>query len=164
MSPDLIVRAALIGAVAIVVFDVWNWSLQRFFGVRVPRWAILGRWILAPMRLAAPAGGPPGPPIFSPAESLVGTVAHYLTGVAFAAVLLFITGPAWAESPTALPALVLGVGTIVFPFLVIMPKLGLGVAAARAPQPNRVRVLTLLSHVVFGLGFYLGAFLAAHVL
>lgn len=63
----------------------------------------------------------------------------------------------WARDPSLLPALMLGVATIVFPFFVLQPALGAGIAASRTPQPNVARARSLVTHLVFGTGLYLSA-------
>lgn len=58
---------------------------------------------------------------------------HYASGVVFAAGLIAVPGPEWLERPTAGPALLTGIATLVFPFFMMQPAFGLGIAAARAP-------------------------------
>src|SRR5690606_6472957 len=48
-------------------------------------------------------------------ERLIGWLAHYLTGLAFAAVLIGIWGLAWIESPTLAAALIVGIATVAAP-------------------------------------------------
>jgi hypothetical protein len=52
------------------------------------------------------------------------------------------------------PALLYGIGTVVFPFFVLQPSLGLGIASARSPRPARARLKSLATHAVFGAGLY----------
>jgi DUF2938 family protein len=59
--------------------------------------------------------------------------------------------------PTVLPALIYGIGTVVFPFFVMQPSFGLGIAASRAPNPRHARLKSLATHMVFGLGLYVCA-------
>ena len=44
--------------------------------------------------------------------------------------------------------------TVVFPFFLMQPSLGLGIAASRTPNPTQARVKSLATHTVFGLGMY----------
>jgi hypothetical protein len=60
------------------------------------------------------------------------------------------------------PAIAFGVVTVLVPFLVMQPAMGLGVAASRTPRPRAARVQSLITHTVFGLGLYLGGW-AAHL-
>ncbi|MBO9377398.1 DUF2938 family protein [Sphingomonas histidinilytica] len=156
---DIVARAIVVGVVAVLLFDLWGWALERFFGVRAPNWAILGRWLTPFVERPVPAQ--PGPPTFGTGERLLGTTAHYITGIVFAGALLLIMGRDWAERPTPLPALTMGLSTVVFAWFVIMPALGHGIAAAKTPFPGRIRIMTLMAHFVFGCGFFLGAIVAA---
>jgi hypothetical protein len=99
-----------------------------------------------------------------PGERALGWTAHYAIGVAFALILLGAFGLAWARHPTPLPALVVGVATVVAPFFLLQPGMGAGIAASRTPAPNTARLRSLLTHTVFGLGLYGSALLVNAVL
>jgi hypothetical protein len=49
------------------------------------------------------------------------------------------------------------VGTVVAPYFILQPAMGLGIAARRAPNPAMARLHSLVTHVVFGFGLYLTA-------
>ncbi|MNC82827.1 hypothetical protein D3C75_1365000 [compost metagenome] len=68
-------------------------------------------------------------------------------------------GPAWLEQPTLLPALAMGVISVVAPFFLMQPSFGFGFAAARTPQPNIARQRSLIAHASFGIGIYVSALL-----
>ncbi|HUQ12501.1 MAG TPA: DUF2938 family protein, partial [Steroidobacteraceae bacterium] len=87
---------------------------------------------------------------------------HYLLGMVFAAGLLAVTRPGWIQRPTLGPALIFGVLTVAVPFLVMQPAFGAGIAASRMPRPNAVRLQSLLTHLVFGFGLFVGGW-AAHL-
>lgn len=70
----------------------------------------------------------------------------------------------WLERPTLLPALAFGVVTTLVPLLVMQPAFGLGLAASKAPNPNRARLKSLMTHTVFGVGLYLCAILLRPIL
>ena len=84
-------------------------------------------------------------------------MAHHAIGVAFALVFVVFTSGEWLARPTALPALLYGTGTVVFPFFLLQPSLGLGIASSRAPSPTRARLKSLATHTVFGIGLYVWA-------
>lgn len=48
-----------------------------------------------------------------PLDTAIGWSAHYATGIVFAAALIGVWGLDWARHPTVLPALLVGVCTIV---------------------------------------------------
>lgn len=84
-------------------------------------------------------------------------MAHYGIAVTFAVALVVVAGPAWSAAPTPWPPLLVALGTIVAPWLVMQPAMGLGVAAARTPRPGVARLRNLATHVVYGVGLYLAA-------
>ena len=142
-----------IGAGATLTTDLWAIARGRLFGVPAPDWGLVGRWFghmargrLRHERIAAaePVRG----------ERVIGWTAHYLTGIAFAGVLLAICGLAWARQPTLAPALALGMATVAAPFLLMQPGMGAGIAASRTPRPNSARLQSLVTHAVFGVGLY----------
>lgn len=157
---ELVLRAIPIGIGATAVLDGWSLLLARLFGVPASNWGIVGRWIahlpsgrLVQENLAAAPG--------IPGEAAIGWVAHYLVGIVFATSLLLITGPEWLRHPTVLPAVAFGAVTVIFPYFVLQPGLGLGIAASRAPDPTRARLRSLGAHIVFGIGLYLSALVLA---
>ena len=143
--------------------DLWNLLLKRVFGIPSLNLRLLGRWLCH-----MPAGTFRHSGITAAAprqfEVAVGVTAHYAIGVAFAWALVVITGGNWLSEPTLLPALFFGVVTVVFPFFMMQPALGYGVASSRAPNPTRARLKSLMSHSVFGLGLYLCALAVSHFL
>lgn len=158
---ELVVIAHIIvsGFVGTLIFDFWNWFLQRSFAIRAPNWAILGKWLLAPF--TSSQSTTPTFPEFSATQRVLGTIAHYLTGITFAASIVLVAGREWLDRPTLLPAFMIGVVTVLFDWFIIMPALGHGIAGAKTPIAKKIRVVSLISHGVLGLGFYLGALIAS---
>ena len=153
---DYLVSAVLIGAGATAVMDLWTVARQRLLGIPAFDYGLVGRWLVHMTRgrfrherIAAAA------PV--PAERAIGWTAHYLIGIAFAAVLLVVSGIGWARSPTLVPALAVGIGSVVAPFFLMQPGMGAGVAASRMPRPNAARVQSVVTHTIFGLGLYVAA-------
>jgi hypothetical protein len=87
-------------------------------------------------------------------EHIIGWTAHYLIGIAFAALLISVWGFEWVQHPTIGPAIAVGIGTVAAPFLIMQPGMGAGIAASRTPRPASARVQSLITHAVFGLGLY----------
>jgi hypothetical protein len=157
------VGGVLMGVTGSALMDAWSLILRRRFHVPTLDYALLGRWIghfprgrFTHDRIASaePVAG----------EGLVGWLAHYAIGVAFACVLLAMWGVAWVRSPTLLPALLVGLGTIVAPWLVMQPAMGAGVAGSRTPNPRATRLRNLATHAVYGLGLYSAAIVISIVL
>lgn len=148
-------HSLLVGIGATALLDFWSLVRSRM-GTPFPDYGLVGRWFSymprGRFRHEAIAKAPP-----VPAERWIGWLAHYAIGIAFAAVLLAIWGPAWARDPTLVPALVVGMGSVVAPFLLMQPGMGAGVAARRMPRPWAARWRSLVTHTVFGVGLYLAA-------
>jgi hypothetical protein len=158
---DLTLTAG-IGIGATAVMDAWL-MLLKYRGVATLNFAFIGRWIghLLRGKLAHQAIAKAQP---IKAELALGWLMHYATGIAFAGLLLAIQGTHWAWNPTLLPALLLGVGTVVIPLLVIQPAMGAGFASTKTPTPLKNCGKSLVNHAVFGLGLYLSAALIAGLL
>ena len=155
-ATEFVVRGALIGAGGAALIDLWALVARRALNVQGLDYALLGRWIghflkgrFVHERIATahPVRG----------ERPLGWAAHYSIGIAFAYVLLAIWGLDWARSPTILPAMLIGLGTIVAPWLVMQPAMGAGVAASRTPNPRAARLRNLATHTAYGLGLYASA-------
>jgi hypothetical protein len=70
-----------------------------------------------------------------------------------------MTGPTWLAKPTFLPAWIWGIVTVAAGWFLLQPGLGIGWAASKTPNPNKVRAMNLLAHTIFGLGLWLTALL-----
>jgi hypothetical protein len=160
-SFPVIAHIAAVGIGATALMDVWLWLLSRL-GVRTTGFAMVGRWVghftrgefaHAAISKAAPI----------PFELGLGWVAHYLIGVAYAALLVSLQGTAWLEQPTVLPTLVFGVLTVAAPWFVMQPAMGAGVLALKTPAPLKNGLRNLANHAVFGAGLYLAAAALAQV-
>jgi hypothetical protein len=155
--------AAAIGIGATLVMDLWNLFLKRTFSIPSLNYCLLGRWVrhmpAGTLRHANITAAPR-----KPHECTVGWIAHYTIGVMFALVLVVFTSGDWLARPTVLPALLFGIGTVVFPFFILQPSFGLGIAASRTPNPAQARLKSLVTHIVFGVGLYVCALGVRYVL
>lgn len=153
---EMLLRAALIGAGGAAMMDAWGVLARRAFGLRGLDYALLGRWIgHLPRRRSWHHGIMAAPPI--PGERAIGWAAHYSIGMAFAVPLLAIWGSRWAEAPTVWPPIVVGLVTVLAPWLVMQPAMGAGIAASRSPQPWVTRLRNVATHLAYGLGLYVAA-------
>jgi hypothetical protein len=148
-------RVALIGIGATGVMDAWLLLLRRL-GVPTLDFALLGRWIghglggrwtHDAIARAAPVAG----------ERALGWSLHYAIGIAFAALLVGVTGTAWTREPRLLPALAVGIATAVAPLFVLQPAMGAGIASIRTRSPAKNCIKSVAGHAVFGVGLYLAA-------
>jgi hypothetical protein len=158
-----ILGAIAIGIGATLVMDLWNLFLKLTFGIPSLNYCLLGRWLRhmpgGTFRHASITAAPQ-----KPLECTVGWIAHYTIGVVFALVFVGLASGDWLVRPTVMPALLYGIGTVVFPFFVLQPSLGLGVAASRTPKPAQARLKSLATHTVFGVGLYVCALGVSYVL
>ena len=150
---DYLVASFLIGAGATALIDIWAALRKRVLGLPAPDYGLVGRWLAYLPRgrfrhdriAASPA---------VPSERLIGWTAHYLIGIAFAAMLLAIWGIDWARHPTIGPAMIVGICSVLAPFLLMQPGMGAGFAASRTARPAAARLQSLVTHAIFGLGLY----------
>jgi hypothetical protein len=156
---EFALRMVLIGVGATLVMDVWAFILRRL-GIPSLNFALLGRWLghllrgqrmQASIARATPVKG----------ELLLGWSAHYSIGIAFAALLLATFGLHWARSPSLLPALSIGIATVVAPLFILQPALGAGIASSKTPTPVLNCIKSLVTHTVYGFGLYLAALATA---
>jgi hypothetical protein len=161
-NAEFVVRTVLIGVGATLTIDAWAFVLRKL-GVPSLKFAFLGRWIghlpegrwiQRSIAKVEPVRG----------ELLVGWCAHYFIGVTFAGLLLSLFGLSWARSPSLLPALFVGVSTVLAPLLLLQPALGAGIASSRTSRPVFNSLKSVMTHVVFGLGLYLSAIATASFL
>jgi hypothetical protein len=154
-------RIILIGIGATAAMDAWLWLLRRM-NVPTLNFAFIGRWVghwrqgtwaHDSIAKAAPVKG----------ELALGWAVHYASGIAFAGLLVSLYGMAWVNDPRLLPALAVGIGTAVVPFLVMQPAMGAGIASSRTLTPFRNCLRSLTNHAVFGLGLYLAAIFIAWI-
>lgn len=153
---EYVLCALFIGVGATIAMDLWSIFQQRVLGISTLNYAMVGRWIghLRHGQFAHTSIGAAAP---IPGEGVIGWTAHYAIGIIFAAVLLAIWGLDWASRPSLLPALIVGIGTVVAPFFIMQPGMGLGIAAAKTPKPNLARLRSVITHTVFGVGLYASA-------
>jgi Protein of unknown function (DUF2938) len=156
---EFVLRTILIGVGATLVMDVWA-LLLRQVGIPSLNFAFLGRWIghlrqgrwmHQSIARATPVRG----------ELLIGWCAHYSIGITFAALLLSTFSLRWARSPSLLPALVIGVVTVLAPLLVLQPAMGAGIASSNTPTPLFNSIKSVVTHTVYGFGLYLAALATA---
>lgn len=150
-----VARVVLVGIGATAVMDAWTQILKRL-GVATLDYALVGRWAghlskgrfaHANIRQATAITG----------ERPLGWLIHYAIGVVFAALLVSVAGWSWLDHPSLLPALAVGMATVVAPLLVMQPAMGAGFMASRTPTPLKNCLRSVATHTVFGLGLYLSA-------
>ena len=156
MDKTTIYALLITGIGATLVMDFWSLFQRYVLRIAPLNYALVGRWLL----------GLPGgkvchhtilaaPPLRG--EVLVGWGFHYLSGILFATLPLWLHGPDWYQQPSLTVGLLTGLITLLAPFLIMQPALGFGLAASRTPNPWRARMMSVLTHLAYGVGLYLAA-------
>lgn len=156
-----ITGVVFIGIGATIIMDIWLLFLKRM-GVQTLNFAFIGRWVghLFRGRFAHASIGKAQP---IPGELILGWLTHYAIGVVFAGLLVCVNGLSWMNTPSLLPAVLIGMSTVVAPLFVMQPAMGSGFAASKTPTPLRNCLRSVVNHTVFGLGLYLSAFFIAWI-
>jgi len=153
---DVVWYAIAIGAGATLVMDLWMSLRKRLFGIPTLDYALLGRWFAYLPRgkfRHAPIAASPS----ISGERLIGLLAHYVSGVVFAGILLAVFGIQWIDQPALGPALIVGMGSVAAPFLLMQPGMGMGIAARLTTRPAIARLNSVITHAVFGVGLYVAS-------
>lgn len=150
---DLLWKSLVIGTGATALMDVWAIVLNRWLGIAPPNWALVGRWFAHIPRgrlfhddiaKAAPVGN----------ELATGWIAHYAIGILYAVALIVWAGPGWVNSPTFLPAWIVGLVTVGAGWFLLQPGMGAGWAASKRTNAMQIRGLNLVAHTVFAIGLW----------
>jgi hypothetical protein len=149
----LLVKGIVVGFGATVLMDLWAILLWKVFGQSRPNWAPVGRWFWH-LKNGVVFHDDIGKAEPYAHELALGWVSHYAVGILYGLILALIVGDGWFAAPTFLPAWILGIVTVGAGWFLLQPGLGIGVAASKLPNANKVRVLNLVSHTVFALGLF----------
>lgn len=151
-----LLSAILIGIGATILMDIWALIRRKVLKVPLADYGLVWRWMAyIPSGQLYQKKIQGTPPVF--AERTLGWILHYLIGITFAFALVAINGTEWIENPTLMPALIVGIVTVIAPLFIMQPGMGAVFAASRTPRPNFVRLHSLIMHTVFGLGLYITA-------
>ena len=149
----LLMTGLVIGLGATIAMDIWALALNRVFGMGLPNWGNVGRWVAHLPRgivfhndisTAAPVHG----------EVKIGWLFHYAVGLAYGVIFVALIGADWLASPTFLPAWIFAIVTIGAGWFLLHPGLGLGWVLSKTDTPWKNRGMGLLAHTVFGIGLW----------
>lgn len=149
----MLFKIIAIGIGATLILDIWNFLLD-LIGVKSLDYRFVGRWIghftngkflhNNIMKTTAIQN-----------ELLIGWTVHYLTGISFSFLLVIVFGKGWLVEPLLVPAMIVGLVTVVFPLFIMQPALGFGIASSKQSDPI-VRVLkSIMTHLVYGSGLFI---------
>ncbi|TGK81127.1 DUF2938 domain-containing protein [Leptospira montravelensis] len=146
-------KILLVGVGATATMDVWRFLLQKTVGVSSLDLGLLGRWVghISRGKIFHTSIGKAE---VIPNETKLGWAIHYLIGILFSLLLPILWGKRWLVNPTIIPSILVGVGTILAPWFLMQPAMGMGIAASKTPKPFQVRIRNIAIHTVYGLGLY----------
>src|SRR5262245_19149917 len=129
---EFLASAILLGVLATALMDAFCFTRERLFKTPFPNYAPVGRWMVWLAHGTFFHKNIAQTPKVK-GELLIGWLIHYMVGIAFAAALLAIFGLGWLAHPTLIPALVIGIGSLVVPFFVMQPGMASGIASSKTP-------------------------------
>jgi hypothetical protein len=157
---SFVLQACVAGVFATVVLDLWQRLLHAATGIPPANWAFVGRWFAC-----LPRGRFVHRPIAAtPAvrgELALGWGLHYLIGIAYGLAYLGLVVCALEGTPSLLNGLLFGAASVVIPWFILQPGLGIGVMGRLAPNPRVPMLNALSSHLLYGAALFAGAWLAA---
>ena len=89
-------------------------------------------------------------------ELAIALPGHYAIGMVLTGLFVLMANRIGWQAGSVSPALAFGVCTNVFPWLLMFPAMGYGFFGAHGPEGTRLFVSSLVNHVFFGLGIWLG--------
>ena len=146
----------LISIIATASTDLWSVVLHFGFGYKID-WHLEGRWLGHLLQGELIYIIPQSAPIAH--EELLGWIVHYIVGFLITSVYYFLVVLEFKKTPVWYTALIFTWAMMIFPFFILQPAMGMGIASTFAPNPWLNRLITFLAHTMFGLGLYLGCLL-----
>jgi hypothetical protein len=150
---ETVYQGVLIGVIATIGQDIWEAIVKHIFRFPTAGLALIGRW-LGHMPRGVFVRYSIRESAVVPHELLIGWVAHYVTGILYGVTYLSFVQILLKSDPTILSAVIFGWVSLMAPWFIVQPGMGLGVFASKAPRPGMVRLVSLSLHMVFGLSLY----------
>jgi hypothetical protein len=150
---ETVYQGVLIGVIATIGQDIWEAIVKHIFRFPTAGLALIGRW-LGHMPRGVFVHYSIRESAVVPHELLIGWVAHYVTGILYGVTYLSFVQILLKSDPTILSAVIFGLVSLMAPWFIVQPGMGLGVFASKAPRPGMVRLVSLSLHMVFGLSLY----------
>ena len=153
---DFFQNAIFSGVFATIVLDVWQRILHAATGFPPTNWGIVGRWFgHMPRGRFMHASIVEAEPVAN--EAAIGWGMHYLIGVIYGLVYVGLIVVVLSGTPSLLNGLLFGAASVVIPWFLMMPALGVGVMASKAPKPAAPRYAALAAHSIYGVALYAGS-------
>ena len=161
-AESFLFQACVAGLFATAVLDIWQRLVHAATGIPPANWGLIGRWF-AWLPRGRLVHTPIGDTAAVQGELALGWAMHYLVGLAygFAYVGLIVYG--LERQPSLLNGLVFGACSVVIPWFILQPGLGIGVMGRKTPRPAIPILNALSNHLVYGVALFAGAWLAAGI-
>jgi len=150
---EILFKIIFLGLVATVAIDIWATFSNKVLKFPRTNWSMVGRWL----------GHIPNGKLIHNAintspkikhENVLGWLFHYFIGILYAGFYVALVTIYQTDIPSLLSAWLFGLATIVSPWFIMQPSLGMGICASKAEKPNIVRLQNLVIHSIFGLALY----------
>lgn len=159
---QLILQSLVIGVFATIIMDICTVIRKKFFQTQSLNYAFVGRWVLGWRECQFMHSNITQAPTQS-GELIVGWTFHYLTGILWV-VMLFGLSHLGLFQINFFSIMLFALFTTLAPFLVMQPALGLGLFARRTPAPIKAVKKSIVTHLCFGFGIYLGDQICVYIL
>ncbi len=159
MTEHIINFILVVGIGATIVLDLWGVFTAKIGWMSGTHWPSVGRWLLGipAGRLVLDASDTRP---FTWREGAVGWAFHYVAGLGYAVMFPLFWGAGFVGAPTLPPFLLIGLVVSTLAGLVIlMPGMGAGLFARRAPNTVGMILYVLVAHAVFAFAEYVLALL-----
>ena len=146
-------QVIFMGIVATLVIDIWAVILSTIFKLPTTNWSMVGRWC-AHLRTGQFIHRPISQSKPVKSEQTIGWLFHYIIGIGYAYLYVILMVFIVSNDPSLISAIIYGLVTLIAPWLVLQPALGLGLFARLADKPNTTGALNLSVHLIFEVALY----------
>jgi len=149
----------LAGVIACLAMDAWQQILKRITGIPATNWAMVGRWFVLTLKRGTMYHPTIDNEPSATNELLLGWIVHYCVGMLYAVIYLVLMIDRVIQ-PTLADGILFGAFSVVVPWFYFMPCMGKGVMGKLTPNPKKACLISLSSHLVFGIAMAVGFLLA----
>lgn len=144
----------LAGVIATASMDVLSAVAIRLRLIAPLSPNVIGRWFASVLR-AHPFHEDIGRAAARRHELAIALPGHYAIGMFLTALFVLTAHRMGWQARSLRPALIFGVCTSVFPWLLMFPAMGYGLFGAHGPDGTRLFVSSIVSHAFFGFGLWI---------
>src|SRR5262245_52316356 len=127
-SESMIIGALISGVIATLIADVWVMLLVKLASIPRTNWGLVGRWVAGMRRGVFVHRRISDAPAVR-GELTIGWLFHYAIGIAYGLLYAFWVRTMLGTGPTLVSALIFALVTLVAPWFIMQPALGLGFMA-----------------------------------